>query len=51
MNPLETIRKRAQKETDIHLILPEGYDPRILKAAFIIESQQIARVTILGDEI
>ncbi len=50
MNPLEHIKKRAIEETDIHLVLPEGYDPRVLRAAKIIESENIARVTVLGDD-
>jgi phosphate acetyltransferase len=50
MNPLEHIRKRAIEETDIHLVLPEGNDPRVLQAAMTIETEHIARVTVLGDE-
>jgi phosphate acetyltransferase len=50
MNPLDQIRQRAIEETDMHLVLPEGNDPRVLNAAVSIEKEKIARVTVLGDE-
>lgn len=49
MISLLDIRKRAVEETDIHLVLPEGEDPRVLQAAITIEKEKIARVTVLGD--
>jgi phosphate acetyltransferase len=50
MTPLERLRVRAIEETDIHVVLPEGKDPRIAAAAAKIAKQNIARVTILGTE-
>jgi len=49
MISLKDIRIRAVEETDIHLVLPEGEDPRVIQAAIIIEKEKIARVTVLGD--
>jgi len=49
MISLEDIRRRAAEETDIHLILPEGEDLRVLQAALTIEKERIARVTVLGN--
>ncbi|QTX03884.1 phosphate acetyltransferase [Agromyces archimandritae] len=39
--------RRAQK----HIVLPEGYDDRILRAAATLLSRDVARLTILGEEI
>lgn len=50
MTPIERLRDRAIKETDVHVVLPEGKDPRIAAAAATIVNQNIARVTILGTE-
>ncbi|MFA7629792.1 MAG: phosphate acetyltransferase [Candidatus Neomarinimicrobiota bacterium] len=50
MIPLERIRERAINDTDVHVVLPEGRDPRVARAAVEIERQKIARVTILGKE-
>jgi phosphate acetyltransferase len=50
MTPLERLRVRAIEETDVHIVLPEGKDPRIVAAAVIIAEENIARVTILGSE-
>lgn len=50
MTPLERLRARAIKETDVHVVLPEGKDPRIAAAAAAIAKQNIARVTILGTQ-
>ena len=50
MTPLERLRARAIEQTDIHVVLPEGKDPRIAAAAAQIAKQNIARVTILGSE-
>ncbi|MFO7840632.1 MAG: phosphate acetyltransferase [Fidelibacterota bacterium] len=50
MTPLEKIRERAVNDTDVHIVLPEGKDPRICKAAVDIVREKIAHVTILGEE-
>lgn len=50
MTPLERLRVRAIEETDVHIVLPEGKDPRIVAAAVKIAKENIARVTILGSE-
>jgi phosphate acetyltransferase len=50
MTPLERIRERAVNDTDVHVVLPEGRDPRVSKAAVEIARQKIARVTLLGNE-
>ncbi|MDD4961919.1 MAG: phosphate acyltransferase, partial [Candidatus Marinimicrobia bacterium] len=50
MTPLERIRERAINDTDVHVVLPEGRDVRVARAALEIEKQKIARVTILGKE-
>ncbi len=48
MTPLERLRVRAIEETDTHVVLPEGRDPRIAAAAAEIAKLNIARVTLLG---
>ena len=48
MNPLDKIKERA-KEKYRHVVLPEGIEPRMIKAAKKITEQKIARVTLLGD--
>ncbi|HIP47832.1 MAG TPA: phosphate acetyltransferase [Lutibacter sp.] len=40
--------KRAQKQKK-HIVLPEGNDPRILKAAVKLVNQNIVDITILGE--
>ncbi len=50
MTPLERLRERAINDTNVHVVLPEGRDPRVCKAAVEIAKQNIARVTILGKE-
>ncbi len=50
MTPLERLRARAIEKTDVHVVLPEGKDPRIAAAAVKIAKENIARVTILGSE-
>ncbi len=50
MTPLEKIRERAVNDTNVHVVLPEGKDARICKAAAEITEQKIARVTVLGKE-
>jgi len=46
---LEKIRARAADDLQ-HIVLPEGDDPRTLKAASICARERIARITVLGDE-
>lgn len=48
MNPLMRIRERARR-AKAHIVLPEGTEPRVLQAARAIRSDDIARVTLLGD--
>ncbi|RKX22044.1 MAG: phosphate acetyltransferase [Candidatus Zixiibacteriota bacterium] len=48
MNPLDKIKERA-KEKYRHVVLPEGIEPRMIKAAKKITEQKIARVTLLGN--
>jgi phosphate acetyltransferase len=43
------LRGRA-REAASRVILPEGEDPRILEAAVIADSDQLARTTVIGDE-
>ena len=50
MTPLERLRARAIQQTDVHVVLPEGKDPRVAAAAAQIAKENIARVTILGSE-
>ena len=50
MTPLERLRARAIEQTDIHVVLPEGKDPRVAAAAAKIVKENIARVTLLGSE-
>lgn len=47
---LENLRKRAIDETNVHLLLPEAKDERIVKAASEIAELNIAKVTLLGNE-
>lgn len=49
MSILERIRQRAADKPQ-HIVLPEGNDPRTVKAAAICALQGIARITLLGDE-
>jgi phosphate acetyltransferase len=49
MNILETLRQRAAGNPQ-HIVLPEGDDPRTVVAASLCASNNIARITILGDE-
>jgi len=47
MNNLEEIRKRA-KSKQRRVVLPEGNEPRMLKAAAKILEEQLASVTLIG---
>ncbi|WP_307789179.1 phosphate acetyltransferase [Glycomyces salinus] len=38
------------KNLDKHIVLPEGTEPRILKAAEILLRRDVARLTLLGEE-
>jgi phosphate acetyltransferase len=49
MSILQNIRKKAASNQQ-RIVLPEGYDPRILKAAELITSQRLAQITVLGEE-
>jgi phosphate acetyltransferase len=49
MNILETLRQRAAGNPQ-HIVLPEGDDPRTVVAASLCARNNIARITILGDE-
>jgi phosphate acetyltransferase len=49
MEILERIRQRAASRPQ-HIVLPEGNDPRTVKAAAICARQRLARITLLGDE-
>ena len=46
---MESVKNRAKANVK-HIVLPEGNEPRVLKAAAIICAEGIARVTILGKE-
>ncbi len=46
---LEEIRRRAAADIK-HIILPEGEDPRTIKAAALCSAEKIARITLIGDE-
>src|SRR6188508_1887698 len=46
---LEQIRQRAAADQQ-HIILPEGDDPRTIKAAEMCVRDRVAKITIIGDE-
>ena len=46
---LERIRERAAADLQ-HIILPEGDDPRTIEAAAICARDNIAKITVLGNE-
>jgi len=46
---LEKIRQKASENIQ-HIVLPEGEDPRTVKAAAMCVEQRIARITIIGNE-
>jgi phosphate acetyltransferase len=39
---------QTAKSQQRHIVLPEGYDPRILKAASVLIDRQIVKLTLLG---
>lgn len=49
MNALSQIKDRARKKKR-RVVLPEGTEPRTIQAAKKILSEEIASVTLLGDE-
>lgn len=49
MKILERLRSRAAASPQ-HIVLPEGEDPRTIKAAFDIIKSRMGQVTLLGDE-
>ena len=49
MSIIETLREKA-KQNKKHILLPEGDEPRTVKAASIIVKEGIADVTLLGKE-
>jgi len=49
MNALKTIKEKA-KEKHRKVVLPEGTEPRVIRAAQKIITEKIAQVTLLGDE-
>ena len=49
MDILERIRQRAASRPQ-HIVLPEGNDPRTVKAAAMCARQRLAQITLLGDE-
>lgn len=46
---LQTIKHRAAMDLQ-HIVLPEGEDPRTLKAAEMCVRERIAQITVIGDE-
>lgn len=46
---IDTLIEKAQKN-DLRLVLPEGQDPRVVKAANLIKADNIADVVVLGSE-
>ncbi|MEE8578255.1 MAG: phosphate acyltransferase, partial [candidate division Zixibacteria bacterium] len=48
MNALSVIKDKA-KQKNRTVVLPEGAEPRVVKAAKIIREKKMARVTRLGD--
>ncbi|MEC9488979.1 MAG: phosphate acetyltransferase [Halanaerobium sp.] len=46
---LDQIKEKARKAQK-HIVLPEGFDERVIKAARMIVDEQLARVSVIGDE-
>ena len=46
---LQQIRERAGSDIQ-HIVLPEGEDPRTVRAADICSRDKIARISVLGNE-
>lgn len=49
MNFLKEILKKASQKNN-HIILPEGFDPRVIKAAKRLNKENICQTTILGNK-
>lgn len=49
MGLMDHVREKTKANVKKHIVLPEGNEPRIVKAAAIIAKEGIAEVTILGD--
>ena len=47
MSFLESILPKA-KAANKHIVFPEGMDPRVAKAAFMLAEQQLCRITVLA---
>ena len=45
---IDKIKAKA-KSNVMHIVLPEGDEPRTVKAAFIIVEQGLAKLTLLGN--
>ncbi|MGA2586197.1 MAG: phosphate acetyltransferase [Candidatus Aminicenantales bacterium] len=48
MNLLESLKEKAKKNPK-KIVLPEGQEPRTVKAAAIITKEKLARVTLIGN--
>jgi phosphate acetyltransferase len=48
MNLLESLKEKAKKNPK-KIVLPEGHEPRTVKAAAIITKEKLARVTLIGN--
>ncbi|MBF0361718.1 MAG: phosphate acetyltransferase [Oligoflexia bacterium] len=46
---IESIRSKAKKNLK-HIVLPEGHDERMIKAADFAYKEKIAKITLLGNE-
>ena len=49
MSVMDRIKARAKANLK-HIVLPEGTEPRTVKAAQMITEQQLAKVTLIGNE-
>ena len=47
MNFLETVKPKA-KAANRHIVLPEGMDPRVIKAAYLLGKDEICKLTVLA---
>ena len=47
MNFLETVKPKA-KAAQRHIVLPEGMDPRVVKAAYLLGKDEICKLTVLA---
>lgn len=49
MSLIEKLKNEALKENH-HIVLPEGFDERTLKAASVIINNKLAQITLIGNE-